>query len=130
MERQGEIFTQDVQTVTWPTFFVPTLTMPELASNGGSVIEMFHPVPRDVALDDWDENRKEQLTSSAIRALERHHDLDIAVTRIRSPRDFLRVAIQGDLGAVGCLGIDFGDIVVARVVPHRRDRKQFRNAVR
>jgi phytoene desaturase len=88
MERQGEIFTQDPQAVTWPTFFVPTLTMPELASNGGSVIEMFHPVRQGVALDDWDENRKEQLTASAIKALERHHDLDIAVTRVRSPRDF------------------------------------------
>lgn len=88
MRRQGEIFTQDAQTVTWPTFLVPTLTMPELASNRGSVIEMFHPVGRDVAADDWDENRKEQLTASAIMALERHHDLDIAVTRVRSPRDF------------------------------------------
>ena len=87
MERQGEIFTQDAQTVTWPTFFVPTLTMPELASNG-CVIEMFHPVRQDVALDDWDENRKEQLTASAIRALKQHHDLDIAVTRVRTPRDF------------------------------------------
>jgi phytoene desaturase len=88
MERQGEVFTQDAHTVTWPSFFVPTLTMPELASNGGSVVEMFHPLRQDLALDDWDENKKEQLTASAIRALERHHDLDIAVTRVRSPRDF------------------------------------------
>jgi phytoene desaturase len=88
MERQGEIFTQDAQTVTWPTFCVPTLTMPELATSGGSVIEMFHPVRQDAALDDWDENRKGQLAASAIRALEQHHDLDIAVTRIRSPKDF------------------------------------------
>ena len=65
-----------------------SITVPELASNGGSVIDMFHPVHRDVALDDWDENRRQQLTASAIRALERYHDLDIAVTRVRSPRDF------------------------------------------
>jgi hypothetical protein len=49
-------------------------------------------------------------------------------------RDFsapaLRVAIQGDLGAVGCLGIDFGVVAVAGVIPRRRDRKQFSNAVR
>jgi hypothetical protein len=47
-----------------------------------------------------------------------------------SSAPILRVAIQGDLSTVGYLGIDFGVIVVARVVPRRRYRKQFRNAVR
>jgi phytoene dehydrogenase-like protein len=86
MERQGEIFRQDEQSVMWPTFFVPTLTMPELARSGGSVIEMFHPVRQNMA---WDESRKKQLTASAIRALERYHHLEIAVTRVRSPKDLL-----------------------------------------
>lgn len=88
MERQREIFSQDAQRVIWPTYFVPTLTMPELAPRGGGVIEMFHPLRPDIAPDDWDENRKEALTASAIETLGRIDNLDIVVTRIRSPRDF------------------------------------------
>jgi phytoene dehydrogenase-like protein len=88
MERQREIFGQDVQRVIWPTYFVPTLNMPELAPRGGSVIEMFHPIRPDIPPDDWDEKRKEALTASAIETLGRIHNLDIVVTRIRSPRDF------------------------------------------
>ncbi len=88
MERQREVFAQDPQQVTLPTFFVPTLTMPELAPPGGSIVEMFHPIRQDIPLDDWDENRKEQLTASAIRTLERIDGLDIVVTRVRSPKDF------------------------------------------
>jgi phytoene dehydrogenase-like protein len=88
MGQQAEIFAQSPQDVKSPVYFVPTLTTPELAPRGGSVIEMFHPVGREVAVDDWDDQAKERLTESAITALGRIHDLDIVATRVRSPRDF------------------------------------------
>jgi phytoene desaturase len=99
MDRQREIFTQDAQQVMWPVYSVPTLTMPELAPRGGSIVEMFHPVPQGIAPDDWDENRKELLRASAVETLGRAHDLDIVVTRVRSPKDF-RDTMQLYEGAV------------------------------
>jgi phytoene desaturase len=50
---------------------------------------MFYPAKADLPLEYWDEERKEQLTRSATAALSRTYDLDIAVTRVRSPKDFL-----------------------------------------
>ena len=107
MERQAEVFAQGAHEVTWPVYFVPTITVPELAPEGGSVIEMFHPVGQEISVDDWDERRKQQLTESAIEVLRRKHDLDIVVTRVRSPRDFrdrmllFRGALYGLSPAVG-----------------------------
>jgi phytoene dehydrogenase-like protein len=88
MERQDEVFTQGAHEVKWPVYFVPTLTLPELAPPGGSVIEMFHPVGRGIPIEAWDERSQRQLTESAIEALGRRHALQIVVTRVRSPRDF------------------------------------------
>ena len=107
MERQAEVFAQGAHEVTWPVYFVPTITVPEFAPQGGSVIEMFHPVGQEISVDDWDERRKQQLTESAIEVLRRRHDLDIVVTRVRSPRDFrdrmllFRGALYGLSPAVG-----------------------------
>ncbi len=89
MQHQQDIFTQDGREVTFPVYLVPTLTMPELAPRGGSIIEMFYPVKADLPLEYWHEGRKERLTESAVAALSRTYDLDIAVTRVRSPKDFL-----------------------------------------
>jgi phytoene desaturase len=50
---------------------------------------MFYPVRADIPLEYWTEERKERLTESAIAALRRSYDLNIAVTRVRSPKDFL-----------------------------------------
>jgi phytoene dehydrogenase-like protein len=89
MEQQQDLFLQDGSEMKFPVFFVPTFTMPELAPKGGSIIEMFYPVRADLPLDYWDERRKARLTESAVASLSRTYDLDIAVTRVRSPRDFL-----------------------------------------
>jgi phytoene dehydrogenase-like protein len=88
MERQREVFAQAAREVEWPVYFVPTVTMPELAPQGGSVIEMFHPVISGTAINEWDERSKELITDSALKTLGRFHDLDVVVTRVRSPRDF------------------------------------------
>jgi phytoene desaturase len=89
MDQQQDIFMQDGREMKFPTYVVPTLTMPELAPGGGSIIEMFYPVKADLPLEYWDEGRKKQLTESAVAALSRTYDLDIAVSRVRSPKDFL-----------------------------------------
>jgi phytoene desaturase len=88
MERQQDIFMQDGREVKFPVFQVPTLTMPDLAPRGGSIIEMFYPVRADLPLEYWDEERKERLTESAIAVLRRNYDLHIGITRVRSPKDF------------------------------------------
>lgn len=88
MQHQRDIFMQDGREVKFPAYVVPTLTMPELAPRGGSIIEMFYPVKADLPLEYWDEGRKERLTESAVAALSRTYDLDIAVMRVRSPKDF------------------------------------------
>jgi len=53
------------------------------------VIEMFHPVREDLPAEGWDDGRKQEVTASAIRTLRQIHDLDIAVARVRTPKDFL-----------------------------------------
>jgi len=89
MQDQQDIFMQDGREVKFPAYLVPTLSMPELAPRAGSIIEMFYPVRADLPLAYWDEARKERLTDSAVEALSRTYHLDIAVTRVRSPKDFL-----------------------------------------
>jgi phytoene desaturase len=89
MEDQQHIFVQNGQEVKFPVYVVPTLTMPELAASGGSIIELFYPVRADIPLEYWNEQRKERLTELAIAALHRSYDLNIAFTRVRSPKDFL-----------------------------------------
>jgi phytoene desaturase len=88
MEDQHELFAQDGQRVEFPTYLVPTLTMPELASRGGSIIELFYPVRADIPLAYWDADRKARLLEAAIATLRRLHDLDIVVAQVRSPGDF------------------------------------------
>jgi phytoene desaturase len=89
MEHQQDLFLQDGSHMKFPVYLIPTLTMPELAPKGGSIIEMFYPVRADLPLDYWDERRKAFLIESAVASLSRTYDLDIAVTRVRTPKDFL-----------------------------------------
>jgi phytoene dehydrogenase-like protein len=65
-----------------------TVTMPELASRGGSIVELFTPIPQDQPVDAWSEQQKEEFAASALASLSRYHDLDIKVKRVRSPKDF------------------------------------------
>ena len=88
LENQDQVLTQDPRAVTWPVYSVPTMILPELAPSGGSIVEMFVPVSSDVSLEKWEEGQKEEFAESAVRALRRFHDLDVAVTRVRTPRDF------------------------------------------
>ncbi|MBP8000814.1 MAG: NAD(P)/FAD-dependent oxidoreductase [Chloroflexi bacterium] len=88
MEQQGDVFTPCDNGVKWLVYDAPTVTLPELAPAGGSVIEMYPPVRRDFPLEDWSEARKEAVLEKAVAALSHVHKLDIAVKRIVSPMDF------------------------------------------
>lgn len=88
MEKQSDVFTPCDDGVKWLVYDAPTVTLPELAPAGGSVIEMYPPVQRDFPIDEWSEERKEAVLEKAVEALSRVHPLDIAVKRISSPKEF------------------------------------------
>ena len=72
----------------WLSFSVPTHTAPDLAPRGGSVVEMFAAVDPAVAPQDWTDDATQAVADTAIEALRRHLPLDIAVRRVRGPREF------------------------------------------
>jgi len=88
MDEQYKVFMPDVDDLKWFNYTVPTVTMPELAPRGGSIIEMFLPVKQSLPVNDWDEQRKEKVVESAVTALSRIHKINIAVKRVLSPKDF------------------------------------------
>lgn len=88
MESQGDVFTPCDDGVKWLVYDTPTVTLPELAPVGGSVIEMYPPVQCDFPIDTWSEEKKEAVLEKAVEALSRVHKLDIAVKRLVSPKDF------------------------------------------
>ena len=88
MESQADVFTPCDDGVKWLVYDAPTVTLPELAPAGGSVIEMYPPVRRDFPIEDWSDEKKEAVLEKAVEALSRVHKLDIAVKRIVSPKDF------------------------------------------
>jgi phytoene desaturase len=88
MERQGDVFSPCDHGLKWLVYDTPTVTLPELAPAGGSVIEMYPPVRRDLPIDYWNEARDEMIVDRALEALSRVHELDIAVTRVTSPKGF------------------------------------------
>jgi len=88
MDEQYKVFMPDEDDLKWFNYTVPTVTMPELAPQGGSIIEMFLPIHQNLPADDWDEQKKEKVVESAVRTLSRIHQINIAVKRVLSPKDF------------------------------------------
>jgi phytoene desaturase len=88
MKDQSKFFIPEKDEVKWFVYLVPTITIPELASRGGSIIEMFPAIRQDIPADNWDEQRNGKTVESALMALSRLHAIDIAVKRIISPKDF------------------------------------------
>jgi phytoene desaturase len=88
MNEQHKFFIPDREELKWFNYTVPTITMPELAPPGGSVIEMFPPIDQDVPVDNWNEQKKEKIAELAIRALSRLHKLDIVAKRVIGPGDY------------------------------------------
>ena len=88
MADQRQVFTFTEDKMRWLNYSVPTVTMPDLAPSGSSIVEMFVPVANGGNVNSWDEEKKERVAALAIEALSRRHELDIVVKRIRSPKDF------------------------------------------
>jgi len=88
MDEQHRLFTASGGDGAWLTYSVPTVTMPELAPPGGSIIELFLPVDAGMPLAAWDEAAKTKAVGRAIQVLSRRHTLEIAAMRAFSPLDF------------------------------------------
>lgn len=85
---QSQVFQASDNKMRWPTYTVPTLTLPELAPSGGSIVEMFPSINQEIMPDEWDDARKEEVAAQAIELLRRDHEIDIAASRILSPKEF------------------------------------------
>ena len=88
LEDQAAYFAPKVASVQWGYYTVPTVVVPGLAPPGGSLVELYPPVASNEPVEMWDEARTERLADSAIEWLRDRHTLEIAVRRVRSPRDF------------------------------------------
>ena len=85
---QYQLFLPDQHELRWPIYMVPTIAMPELAPPEGSIVEVFPPIPQDLTAEDWSEERKEEVAAQAVERLKSMHEIDIAVRRILSPKEF------------------------------------------
>lgn len=88
LDKQSQVFQEGGGDVRWSTYAVPTVTLPELAPTGCSIVEMFPPISQVLSPDDWSEKRKEDCAAQAVEMLRRDHVIDIAVRRILSPKEF------------------------------------------
>lgn len=88
MDEQDQLFMPSEDDMKWPVYFVPTVTVPELAPRGGSIIEIYPSIKQDLPVNDWDEQKKERIVELTVKAFARIHKIDIAVTRVTSPKDF------------------------------------------
>jgi phytoene desaturase len=95
----------------WVYYSVPTAILPGLAPAGGSVVELAPAVPADEPTSAWDDERSHAVADAAVRWLAGKHELHVAVSRVRSPREFeaqLRLkggAIYGVSPAAGAFGL-------------------------
>jgi phytoene dehydrogenase-like protein len=88
MGEQYQVFTPVEDEVKWPVYSVPTVTAPELAPRGGSIVEAFPPVPQERPANEWTAQQAEEIVTATVKTLSHLHQMDIAVTRVRSPCDF------------------------------------------
>lgn len=88
MDGQYKVFTPDNDSLKWPIYSVPTVTVPELAPENGSIVEIFPPIQQTIPADAWDTHNEESVVASAVKALSRLHDMDIAVKRVLGPKYF------------------------------------------
>ena len=111
MENSRHYFAPPSPGVTWGYYSVPTAVMPELAPEGGSIVEFFPAIRSDEPVSTWDDDKSRDMAHAAIRWLSNRHKLEIAVSRVRSPRDFLgqlrlhQGAVYGISPTVGVMGL-------------------------
>jgi phytoene desaturase len=88
MDDLYKVLLPDEDEMKWLIYNVPTVTVPELAPLGGSIVELFPAIRQDTPAGDWDEQRKEKIAELAVRALSRLPPIEIAVKRVLSPKEF------------------------------------------
>ena len=88
MDRQIEFFDPSDHEVKWLHYTAPTVTMPELAPQGTSIVEMYPPIRQDVPAGYWDHEKRQIAVDAAIQALSRVHDIDVHVDRVLGPKEF------------------------------------------
>lgn len=88
MDKQYELFHAPDKELKWLVYSVPTVIMPELAINGGSIVEMYPSINQNIPVDQWDENEKEKMFELGIEALSKWHKVNIVTKRIISPKEF------------------------------------------
>ncbi len=88
MKEHFKFFSPGKDEGKWFITFVPTVTMPELSPKGGSIVEIFPAINQDLPADDWNERKTGEVVESTLQALTRQNTIDIAVKRVRSPKDF------------------------------------------
>lgn len=88
MPEQEKVFLPVEDELAWPVYSVPTVTAPEMAPQGGTVIEMFPPTRQSMPADDWTPEQEERIMQAAIRALARLHKMEVVFKRTLSPKHF------------------------------------------
>ena len=95
----------------WGYYSIPTVLAPELAPAGGSIIEYVPIIRQNEPAESWSDERISQLANTSIEWLQSRHVMNIAVRRIRSPREFQKQlnlyhgAIYGVSAAKGLTGL-------------------------
>lgn len=74
--------------VDWGYYSIPTVIAPELAPEGGSIVEFVPVIRQEESTNAWNDERIQHLATASIEWLRSRMDIDIAVKRIRSPREF------------------------------------------
>lgn len=88
LEDQSQIFQVGKGKMRWATYMVPTQTLPEMAPEEGSIVEILPPIGQNVMPAEWTEERKVDIAAQATELLRHKHKIDIAVSRILSPKEF------------------------------------------
>ncbi|TCI11426.1 NAD(P)/FAD-dependent oxidoreductase [Dyella soli] len=88
MEEQSQFLLPQPDGVRWFNYTVPTRPMPDLAPAGGSIVELFGAVDESLPLEAWSDEVRMTAAETYIAALGRYQPLDIATTRLLSPRDY------------------------------------------
>ena len=88
MEELDRYFSPGYDRADWGYYSIPTLIAPELAPSGCSVLEYFPVVSRGGPVDAWSNERVEQFSRTSVEWLRDQFEINIAVKRVRSPREF------------------------------------------
>jgi phytoene desaturase len=88
LANQSQIFQASRGSMQWATYMVPTLTLPEMAPKNCSIVEMLPSIGQNMMPSEWTEEHKTDIAAQSIELLRRTHNVDIAVSRILSPKEF------------------------------------------